>query len=107
MRELEKSYELVTTSVNVFDLFYGEFKSGRERNVTAVRELAKRIEVLSLTEKAAEQAGKVAAELERKGMSIDFRDALIAGIAMASNTALYITNVDRFRKIEGIRLLEI
>ncbi len=106
VKELEMKYELATTSISIFELFYGAFKIGRERNVLAVRELAKRIEVLNLSEKAAEEAGRIAAELERRGESVDFRDVLIAGIAVASDVALYTRNVRHFGRIDGLRLFE-
>lgn len=77
----------------------------RERGIAAVRELARRLGVLSLTDKAAEEAGRMAAELERKGQSVDFRGVLIAGIAVTNDAALYTKNVKHFERIDGLRLL--
>ncbi len=51
VKELEMKYELVTTSISIFELLYGAFKIGRERNVLAVRELAKRIGILNLAKR--------------------------------------------------------
>jgi len=102
--ELEEEHELSTTSVNIFELYYGAYRSGRERNIEAVHELKERIEVLRLTENSAEIAGRMVAELESRGERIDFRDALIAGIVIENDVALFTRNVRHFARVEGVRL---
>jgi len=58
VKQLEDKFELVTTAINLFELYYGAYKTGRERNVKAVKKLARRVKVLSFTEKSAEISGK-------------------------------------------------
>jgi len=86
--ELEEEHELSTTSVNIFELYYGAYRSGRERNIEAVHELKERIEVLR----------------ESRGERIDFRDALIAGIVIENDVALFTRNVRHFARVEGLKL---
>jgi len=107
IKQLEDKFELVTTAINLFELYYGAYKTGRERNIEAVKEVARRVEVLNLTEKSAEISGKILAELEKRGEAIDFRDVMIAGIVIENNMTLYTRNVKHFERIEGINLYRI
>ncbi len=107
IKQLEDKFELVTTAINLFELYYGAYKTGRERNIEAVKEVARRVEVLNLTEKSAEISGKILAELEKRGEAIDFRDVMIAGIVIENNITLYTRNVKHFKRIEGINLYRI
>ncbi len=108
IRELEERYELATTAITLFELYYGAYKVGRERNIAAVRELAKRLEVLDLTEKSAEMAGRMAAELEERGEGLEFRNVLIAAIAATRGAWLYTGNLKHFKRLErfGIKVFE-
>ena len=107
IKQLEDKFELVTTAINLFELYYGAYKTGRERNIEAVKEVARRVEVLNLTEKSAEISGKILAELEKRGEAIDFRDVMIAGIVIENNITLYTRNVKHFKRIERINLYRI
>ncbi len=107
IKQLEDKFELVTTAINLFELYYGAYKIGRERNIEAVKEVARRVEVLNLTEKSAEISGKILAELEKRGEAIDFRDVMIAGIVIENNITLYTRNVKHFKRVAGINLYRI
>ncbi len=109
VKSLEERCELATTAITLFELYYGAFKVGREKNVAAVRELARRLEVLELTEKAAELAGRIAAALERSGESLEFRDVLIAAIAVVNGVELCTGNVSHFGRLKrfGLKILEV
>ncbi|AEA47706.1 type II toxin-antitoxin system VapC family toxin [Archaeoglobus veneficus] len=104
IKKLEEEFELATTTINLFELYYGAYKTGKERNVRAVSELATRLEVLKFTDKSAELSGKIIAELERKGQVVDFRDVIIAGIVLENDTILYTRNVKHFERVKGVRL---
>ena len=109
IRELEERCELATTAVTLFELYYGAYKVGRERNVAAVRELARRLEVLDLTERSAELAGRMAVELDRSGEGLKFRDALIAAVAVTKGAQLYTGNVKNFERLGrfGLKIFEV
>jgi len=107
IRRLEEEYELATTSVNLFELYYGAYKTGRSKNIKAVDELASRLEVSAVTEKSAKISGKIIAELESDGEVIDFRDALIAAVVIENNAILFTRNVKHFRRVKGLKLFEL
>ena len=107
IRKLEDNFELTTTTVNVFELYFGAFKSRKmEKNVKAVDKLVERLEPLKLTSHSAKISGRIVAELEREDKPIDFRDAMIAGIALENSVAVYTRNVEHFKRVSGLKILE-
>jgi len=97
-----------TTSVNVFELYYGCWRSRRvERNLEAVRKFLERLEILDFTEEAAREAGNTLAKLEAKGSTMDLRDLFIGCIALVSGCALLTENVEHFQRVEGLRILPV
>ncbi len=106
IERLEEEHELLTTSINVFELYYGAYRTGRDRNVKAVDELAERLEILKLTEQSAKISGEMLAELESDGKAIDFRDILIAGIVMENDVTLFTGNKRHFQRVKGLKLFE-
>ncbi len=107
IRTLEEEYELATTSINLFELYYGAYKTGRSKNIKAVDELASRIEVSAVTGKSAKISGNIVAELESDGKIIDFRDALIAAVVIENAGILFTRNVKHFRRVKGLELFEV
>ncbi len=101
-----------TTSVSVFEVRFGLalMPDGRRR-----RDLADAFEALLETDlqgriasvdvAAADAAAVLAAERRRLGRSVDFRDTLIAGVAVARRAALATRNVRHFQDI-GVSVLD-
>ncbi len=106
IERLEEEHELLTTSINIFELYYGAYRTGKDKNVKAVDELAERLEILKLTEQSAKISGKMLAELESDGRAIDFRDILIAGIVMENDVTLFTGNKRHFQRVKGLKLFE-
>lgn len=53
---------------------------------------------------AAEEYGKIRAQLERKGMPIGPMDLLIAGQARSEGLILVTNNTREFERVEGLRV---
>ena len=107
IKGLEGIFQLSTTVVNSFELYYGAYKTKRRKiNILSVDKLLRRLSVLQMTEAAAKLAGDILADLERKGEIIEFRDAFIACIAITNNTMLFTRNINHFERIESIQLYE-
>jgi len=102
---LDKEFELTTTTINLFELYYGAFKTrNTQRNVDAVRTLARRVRLLEFTEKSAELSGQINAQLEKQGTLVGFRDTMIGGIVLENNALLYTKNLKHFKEITKIKL---
>lgn len=52
-----------------------------------------------------EEAGKISAKLEKKGMMVEFKDVLIGVSAKMNNYSLKTSNLKHFQRIEGLKLL--
>jgi len=108
IRELEmRGCLLSTTVMNAFELYYGACKSRKRReNLASAKILLKRLIVLEMDFTSAEYAGSVYAELEEKGQPIGLRDAIIGAIASTKGYAILTRNVEHFKKIAGVTLIQ-
>jgi tRNA(fMet)-specific endonuclease VapC len=97
---------IATSSVVVFELWYGVAKSQRPK-VNAERVatfLSGPLEVLDFTAEDAAHAGRVRASLETLGKPIGAYDLLIAGQALRYKATLITANSSEFARIRGLRL---
>ncbi|MGI0080755.1 MAG: type II toxin-antitoxin system VapC family toxin [Nitrososphaerales archaeon] len=103
--QLDTEGRNATTSVNAFEVLYGSYRSHeREKNVEEARRLLTRLEILPLDLEASDRAGHIAADLSLRGMPIDFRDVLIAGIAVVTSSKLVTRNEKHFSRINALKL---
>lgn len=101
---LKRSGQFATSSIVVHELWYGVAKSRQiDRNARAlVGFLSRDIEVLEFTERDAQAAGEIRAELERGGARIGEYDTLIAGQAFCRNLVLVTANTREFARVKGL-----
>ena len=97
---------IVTSSVVLFELWYGVAKSQRPK-VNAERIatfLSGPLEVLDFTTEDAQHSGRVRAALEGLGKPIGAYDLLIAGQALRHKATLVTANSSEFGRVRGLRL---
>lgn len=101
-----------TTSITVFEIRFGLelLPNGRRRRrleEAFTRALDEDLEgrVLGLDQAAAQSAGTIAAVRRRGGRTVEIRDVLIAGIALARRAALATRNISHFDGL-GISLID-
>ena len=105
VERLEEEFVLATTTINLFELYYGAFRTEKiEKNVESVKKLAARLKLLIFTDKSAELSGRIMSELEKEGQTVGFRDAMIAGMVLENAVLFYTRNVKHFKRIKEIRL---
>ncbi len=99
--------EVAVPSVVVYELETGIRKSSqpekRERQLGALLDAAR---VLPFDRACASEAARVRAELEQSGTPIGPVDILIAGTVLAHNGVLVTHNVDEFRRIPELRVVD-
>ena len=95
-----------TTSVNIFEIYYGlqSMPEGKKRSALVdlfERWLAEVIQgrIASFDEAAARRAADLNALRKRIGRPVDVRDTMIAGIVLASHATLATRNVNHFEEI--------
>jgi tRNA(fMet)-specific endonuclease VapC len=101
---LDRKGQFTTSSIVVHELWYGVAKSRQvDRNARALFGfLSRDIEVLEFTERDAQAAGEIRAELERSGARIGEYDTLIAGQAFCRNLVLVTANTREFARVRGL-----
>jgi len=92
------------TVITECELFYGAYKSLRkEKNLAVVEDMKERIQTIHTTEGIASMYGKIKADLETKGQTLDDADLLIASMAIAHNATLVTNNSEHFKRIRGLK----
>jgi predicted nucleic acid-binding protein len=94
---------LSTSTINTFELYYGAHKTeNRVENIQSTRRLLDRLIIHELDPAASEKAGELQAHLEREGIPLEFRDTLIASIALTKNISLYTRNTRHFQRFPDL-----
>jgi tRNA(fMet)-specific endonuclease VapC len=95
---------ITTSSVVIFELWYGVAKSARaQTNADRLAVfLAGPIDVVDFDDEDARHAGQVRATLEAAGTPIGAYDVLIAGHALRRGATLVTANAGEFSRISGL-----
>ena len=105
MNEIDREGRQSTTAINAFELFFGACKSKqRHANLEKTRMLLERVDILSFDRDSSEGAGEILADLAARGDPIDFRDAMIAGIAKAKGFTLVTRNGEHLARIKELKV---
>ncbi len=92
------------TAVNSFELSLGCFLSNKPERIEVVKRLINSYIFLNFEKDASIMAGKIVARLEKKGQRIDWRDCMIAAIAIVNGSSIITRNVKDFSRIEGLKI---
>ncbi len=102
--EKNEDKDLCTTSINIFELFYGAYKKNKSE-IEACNFLLQNFLILNLSADSAKLAGKIACKLDSLGQKIDYKDIFIASISIQENMSLKTSNKRHFERIEGLKLV--
>ncbi len=106
---------LFTTEINVFELYLGIYSSKilakdpelHQKRKNRMEELIQKFQVLPLGRGEIIEAAKLLGKLYRQGKPIDYRDGLVAGIAVFNNIKKILTkNKDHFNRIEELVVIQ-
>ena len=102
----EQGYEACITSVNVFELYIGAYRSKKPVKTRDVASLVADLRILTLGEKEAKVSAKIFTRLLTEGRAIDMRDALIAGTMLGHECDKIVTkNIGHFINIGEIEVI--
>ncbi len=102
---LHRTSDVVMSSIVVYELYYGAFKSQKtQENISRIENL--RLRILRLSMEDACCAGKIRSELERQGQTIGPYDLLIAGQALSRGLTLVTHNTKEFNRVEGLSVVD-
>lgn len=97
--------DVCISSVTYAELVYGVEKSSAvEKNRIALSVMLSNIKIVDFDSKAADEYGKIRADLERKGIPIGPLDMLIAAHARSLGYTIVTNNVREFIRVEGLEV---
>ena len=106
IKQLESENKLGTTDVNVFELYWGAYKSHKKENeLASVKGVLNSLFLASTNKDSMEIAAKIITDLEKKGKVIALRDLFIGAICLTNSFKLLTGNKKHFENIEGLELL--
>lgn len=97
--------EICISSITYAQLVHGVEKSQAiEKNRLALTLLLSNIEILDFNSKAADEYGRIRADLEKKGTPIGPLDMMIAGHAKSLNYTVVTNNVGEFKRVADLKI---
>ena len=106
IKKNEINKDLATTYINLFELYYGAYKSNeKENNLKAIYSLLNRLNILNFSVDSVKKAGEILAKLEKEGNLIEFRDLFIGTVALVNGYPIKTKNIKHFSRIEGLKIL--
>jgi len=104
-KAVDSGAQVFTSSIVLFELWYGVGKSGRPQASAQRVEvfLSGPVTVLAFDDSDSRVAGSIRAALEASGKPIGAYDLLIAGQAIAQQLTLVTANVKEFSRVKGLK----
>jgi len=101
----DKTLNARITSVNSFELWHGAFLSTKKTLPSCTEDFISRFEVVGFDYDSSVEAGRVSADLKKRGEPIEMRDLFVACICKVKNMPLITRNVKHYRRIRGLKVL--
>jgi tRNA(fMet)-specific endonuclease VapC len=99
--------EIAVCSVVKAELFYGAMKSANPTKTLALqRQFLDRFVSFPFDDHAADEYGRLRAQLARQGTPIGPNDLMIASIALAHRTTLVTHNTHEFSRVPGLPIVD-
>lgn len=90
------------SDITLAELYFGAFKSGKEKHFNDVSEISKLFEKLPI--QYTRKYGEIRWELEKRGLRIGDMDMFIAATALEEDLILVTGNVKHFERIPGLKI---
>ncbi|MCO5239037.1 MAG: type II toxin-antitoxin system VapC family toxin [Chitinophagaceae bacterium] len=101
-----KDYDAINLSIiTYYEILNGLLYKDARKQLKKFTEFSQLNKILPLTISATHQAAEIYAELKKIGQPIGHTDCLIAGIALTNDLQLVTNNIDHFKRIKGLELM--
>ena len=90
------------SDITMSELYFGAFKSGKEKHFNDVYEISKLFEKFPI--QYARKYGEIRWELEKQGLRIGDMDMFIAATALEEDLILVTGNVKHFERVPGLKI---
>lgn len=103
----KEGLELSTTTITTFELFKGIFRKGNDEETKSLKGFLTNIFILNFDFKSSIKSAQIFEDLRKKGELIDPLDMEIASIAITNNEPLLTNNINHFKRIPELKILEL
>lgn len=105
-KEYLENYDSINFSIIThYEILNGLLYKDARKQLKRFSEFADLNKILPLTLSATKQAAEIYANLKKKGQPIGHTDCLIAGIALTNNLQLVTNNIDHFKRVKGLEIV--
>jgi predicted nucleic acid-binding protein len=102
----EKKVSACTTSVNAFEIWLGAYLAPKKAElVRDTEDFFGQLEVVNFSYDSSVEAGRVLADLRRRGESIEIRDLFVGCVCKVSGMPLVTRNLKHYRRVRGLKVL--
>lgn len=106
----EDDEQLITTQMNVYELFVGVYSSeeiDKEKQARRIEQILDKTVILDMNFEASKRSAEIAGNLISEGERIEIPDTITAGIILSKGIDVIVTrNKDHFDRIEGLDVEE-
>ena len=101
-----ETYDAINFSIiTYYEILNGLLYKDARKQLKKFINFADLNKILPLTISATRKAAEIYAELKKKGQPIGHTDCLIAGIALTNGFQLVTNNIDHFKKVKGLDIV--
>ena len=101
-----QSYDAINFSIiTYYEMLNGLLYKDAKKQLRRFTDFAELNKILPLTISATRQAAETYADLRKQGQPIGHTDCLIAGIALTNGLQLVTNNMDHFKRVKGLELV--
>jgi predicted nucleic acid-binding protein len=102
----ERKVSACTTSVNAFEIWLGAYLAPKKVElVRDTEDFFGQLEVVNFSYGSSVEAGRVLADLRRRGESIEIRDLFVGCVCKVSGMPLITRNLKHYRRVSGLKVL--
>jgi tRNA(fMet)-specific endonuclease VapC len=95
-----------TTSVNAFEIWLGAHLSPKKAElVRETEDFFGQLEVVNFDYESSVEAGRVLADLRKRGEAIEIRDLFVGCVCKVSGMPLVTRNLKHYRRVRGLKVL--
>jgi len=101
----ERKVSACTTSVNAFEIWLGAHLANKAELVRDTEDFFGQLEVVNFDYGSSVEAGRVLADLRKRGEAIEIRDLFVGCVCKVSGMPLVTRNLKHYRRVRGLKVL--
>ena len=101
----ERKVSACTTSVNAFEIWLGAHLAKKAEVARDTADFFRQLEVVNFDYESSVEAGRVLADLRKRGEAIEIRDLFVGCVCKVSGMPLITRNLKHYRCVRGLKVL--